>query len=159
MFETVQAAPPDSILGLNEAFQKDDNPDKINLSVGVYKDDLGQTPILSCVKDAERLLLDEEATKGYLGIDGYPQLRQQVPGLLLAQDHPTVASGSVACLQTPGGTGALRVAADLLSRQFPKATIWCSTPTWPNHPTVFGAAGLRVDSYPYLDANKTGLDF
>jgi aspartate/tyrosine/aromatic aminotransferase len=159
MFEHVQPAPPDAILGLNEAFMKDENPDKINLSVGVFKNDQGQTPILKCVKAAEQTLVETESTKNYLGIDGLPEFRQQVPALLLGENHAAVTQSRVACLQTPGGTGGLRVAADLVAALFPNSKIHCSQPTWPNHPKVFAAAGLQVETYPYLDATANQLDF
>jgi aspartate/tyrosine/aromatic aminotransferase len=159
MFEHVQPAPPDAILGLNEAFMKDENPDKINLSVGVFKNDSGQTPILNCVKAAEQKLVETEATKNYLGIDGLPEFRLQVPPLLLGKKHAAIEESRVACLQTPGGTGGLRVAADLVATLFPSSKIWCSQPTWPNHPKVFAAAGLQVETYPYLDAAANQLDF
>lgn len=164
MFETLDTAPPDAILGLNEAFQKDPNPHKINLTVGVYKDARGATPVLACVKEAERRLLEGEATKGYLGIDGLPEFDRLAQELLFAPDqagaaHEIVASGRAATVQTPGGTGALRVAADLLARKFPGVRVWASTPTWANHPAVFSAAGLKVPRYEYLDAAGTGLDF
>ncbi|WP_417749519.1 aromatic amino acid transaminase [Rosistilla oblonga] len=156
MFETIQTAPPDSILGLTEAFQKDANPAKINLSVGVYKDTSGQTPVLRCVKQAEETLLKTETTKGYLGIDGLPEYRQHVHGLVFGDQVP---ASRVAVVQTPGGTGALRVAADLIAGQLKPAQIWLSNPTWANHNAIFTAAGVGVQTYSYLNAEKTGLDF
>jgi aspartate aminotransferase len=159
MFETLDMAPPDPILGLNEAFQNDSNPEKINLSVGVYKDADGKTPILKCVKEAERRLLDDEKAKGYLGIDGLPEYCQQIRELLFGGDHEIVSNSRAATIQAPGGTGALRVAGDLIHRKFPQASIWCSKPTWANHPNIFRAAGLTVNSYDYIDADGTGLDF
>ena len=158
MFEHVQAAPPDAILGLNEAFARDENSEKINLSVGVFKDGSGQTPILACVKAAEQSLVQTETSKNYLGIDGLPGFRQLVPSLLLGDDHVAIGEERIACLQTPGGTGGLRVAADLIATLLPNATMWCSQPTWPNHPKVFAAAGLRVQNYPYLDMSTNQLD-
>ena len=159
MFELLDNAPPDAILGLNEAFRDDPNPDKINLSVGVYKDAAGTTPVLSCVKEAEKRLLESQQTKSYLGIDGIPQYGQAVRELVFGPEHEVVKTGRAATLQTPGGTGALRVAADFIRAKFPSATIWTSNPTWANHPAIFSAAGLPVETYPYLNADKTGLDF
>ncbi|QDV70880.1 Aspartate aminotransferase [Rosistilla carotiformis] len=156
MFETIQTAPPDSILGLSEAFQKDPNPAKINLSVGVYKDTSGQTPVLRCVKQAEETLLKTETTKGYLGIDGLPEYRQHVHGLVFGEQVP---ASQVAVVQTPGGTGALRVAADFIATQLRPARVWLSNPTWANHNAIFAAAGVQVETYSYLNAEKTGLDF
>lgn len=158
MFETLEMAPPDAILGLTEAFKKDDNPNKINLSVGVYQDANGQTPILSCVKEAERRLLDSEKNKSYLGIDGSPEFGERVRELLFCSQHEIVTDHRAATLQTPGGTGALRVAADLLRRKFPTAGVWLSKPTWANHGAIFEAAGLQVQQYEYMDSAGTGFD-
>jgi aspartate/tyrosine/aromatic aminotransferase len=159
MFQTMEMAPPDAILGLTEAFKKDTNPNKINLSVGVYQDSSGKTPILDVVKQAEIRLLDEEANKSYLGIDGLPAYGAQVQAMLFGEGHPLVTAHRAVTAQTPGGTGALRVAADFLQQKVGVGRIWCSKPTWANHPSVFKAAGLEVDTYPYLDQAGTGLDF
>lgn len=156
MFEIVAAAPPDPILGLGEAFQKDPRPGKINLTIGVYRDDAGRTPILDSVKEAESKLLSDEATKGYLGIDGLTEFNRLAGELTLGG---IVASDRIAAAQTPGGTGALKVAADFLYKSFPQARVWCSNPTWPNHFSVFEVAGLETKVYPYLAADKRSLDF
>lgn len=159
MFEGVPMAPPDAILGLNEAFQKDPNPDKINLSVGVYKDESGDTPVLACVKTAERRLVEDEPTKSYVGIAGEPVFGAAAQQLMLGPDHEIITSRRAATAQAPGGTGALRVAADTLKHLFPDATVWLSEPTWPNHPGIFHTAGLAVKTYPYYDAASLSLDF
>lgn len=159
MFESIQSAPPDPILGLGEAFRKDPRAEKINLSVGIFQDDQGRTPILRCVKEAERRLWDSETDKNYLGIDGLPAFRTQVGRLLLGNNSPALKQDRIAVLQAPGGTGALRIAADLIGRHAPHATVWCGQPTWPNHPQIFQAAGLKVASHPYLDSAGTGLAF
>ena len=159
MLESLQMAPPDPILGLTEAFRQDPNPDKINLSVGVYKNADGQTPILACVREAERRLADTQRTKSYLPMDGPPEYGLQVRRLLFGADSPLVADGRAATLQTPGGTGGLRVAADFFRHRLSVRRIWVSKPTWANHPGIFSAAGLEVDTYPYLDGDATGLDF
>lgn len=159
MFETITSAPADAILGLTDAFKEDPNPNKINLGVGVYKDGGGQTPVLATVKEAEQRLLCSEATKSYLPIDGlaeYGRLSQQ---LVFGREHPILSEGRAATVQTPGGTGALRVAADFVRRIFPRATVWLSDPTWPNHPNVFGSAALQVQSYPYFEAPTNGVAF
>ncbi|MBP85520.1 MAG: aromatic amino acid aminotransferase [Planctomycetaceae bacterium] len=159
MFENLEVAPPDAILGLTEAFKNDPNPQKINLSVGVYKDADGTTPILKCVKEAERKLLDEEQSKGYLGIDGLADFGRHARQLLFGEGHEALTSGRAVSVQTPGGTGALRVAADFLKRKFANSRIWCSKPTWVNHPKVFEAADRQVETYDYIDAAGTGLNF
>ncbi len=158
MFETLQMAPPDAILGLTEAFKKDPHPDKINLSVGVYQDAQGKTPILHVVREAERRMLTAETSKSYLGIDGLPDYARYVQGLVLGDGHEIFQSQRAVTAQTPGGTGALRVAADFLKQKVGSQRIWCSHPTWANHPSIFQAAGLEVADYPYLDASGTGLD-
>ena len=119
MFEKVTAAPPDAILGLTEAFKKDPRPDKVNLSVGVFKDDQGRTHVLKCVKEAERRLLEGEATKTYLSIEGSPEYGRAVRELMFGADHEIVKSGRACTAQCPGGTGALRVSADFIKKLFP----------------------------------------
>lgn len=156
MFESVASAPPDPILGLTEAFQKDTRPDKINLTIGVYRDEQGKTPVLECVKLAEKVLLETEQTKGYLGIDGQVEFQNLARELTLAD---LVPANRVAMTQTPGGTGALRVATEFLGRSFPAARIWHSTPTWPNHPSIFETARAEIKAYPYISADKKSLDF
>jgi aspartate/tyrosine/aromatic aminotransferase len=159
MFENLTLAPPDAILGLTEAYNKDANPNKINLSVGVYKDAQGKTPALASVKKAEEQLLAEEDTKSYLPINGLANFGQLARELLFGKDHEILASQRATSLQTPGGTGALRVAADFLKRMAPDASIWCSNPTWVNHPKIFEAADRRVKTYDYIDGSGTGLNF
>ncbi|MEZ4614479.1 MAG: amino acid aminotransferase [Caldilineaceae bacterium] len=159
MFEQFTPAPPDAILGLTEAFKKDPNPKKVNLGVGVYKDAQGRTPILASVKEAEARILQHEATKSYLGIDGSPEYAAAVQELLFGADHPILAGNRAVTAQGPGGTGALRVAADFIARMFAGAQVWISDPTWPNHPSIFQAAGLTVKSYPYFDAAANGVNF
>jgi aspartate/tyrosine/aromatic aminotransferase len=157
MFEGIQAAPPDAIFGLKEAYREDPNPDKINLTVGVYQDETGATPVFDTVKLAEARLLEEETSKSYLSIDGSPEYAKAVQALVLGTDHEVVTSGRAATAQTPGGTGALRVAGDLIRRVRGDARIWLSEPTWANHPQIYGAAGLAVERYPYYDAETNGL--
>ena len=157
MFETLSIAPPDPILGLTDAFNRDPRPHKINLGVGVYQDAAGRTPILECVKRAEGRLLQTESSKEYLGIAGSPAFAAEVAKLLLGADHEVIRDSRSATAQTPGGTGALRVAADFLKATLPETTVWLSDPTWPNHPSVFKAAGLPTATYPYFDAPKNAL--
>lgn len=159
MFERLEMAPADPILGLTEAFKKDDNPQKINLGVGVFKDDQGATPTLDCVKRAEAKLLELDAQKTYLPISGEPEYGQLVRGLLLGQDAPRSADGTSVTVHTPGGTGALRVAGDFLKTQLGAPTVWLSDPTWANHAAIFKAAGLETNKYAYYDADSHGLAF
>ena len=159
MFEQFAPAPPDAILGLTEAFKKDPNPKKVNLGVGIYKDAQGRTPILVSVKRAEERILQEENTKNYLSIDGSPEYGAAVQELLFGADHEIIRSNRSITAQAPGGTGALRVAADFIATMFPGARVWLSDPTWPNHPSVFKAAGLTTAVYPYFDAANNGVAF
>ena len=140
MFEKVVAAPADPILGLTEAFRADSRSHKINLGVGIYKDETGATPILHCVKKAEQKLLTDEKTKNYLGIEGNIEYGRIVQQLLFGQDSALVASGRAKTAQAPGGTGALRIAAEFVVRNGLAKTIWISDPTWANHVSVFQAA-------------------
>ncbi|MCS7219956.1 MAG: amino acid aminotransferase [Anaerolineae bacterium] len=159
MFETLPMAPPDPILGLAEAFRKDPNPAKVDLSAGVYRDATGKTPIFRAVKRAEERILRQETSKNYLSIQGSAEYAVAVQELLFGPEHEVLASKRVATAHTPGGTGALRVAGDFLKKMFPDKHIWVSQPTWPNHPGVFQAAGLEVKTYPYFDAATNSLAF
>ena len=154
-FSFISTAAPDAILGLTEAYVADTNPDKMNLAVGVYKDAAGQTPVLRCVKEAERKLIENEATKGYLPIDGFADYRNHVRSLVFGG---TITDDRIAVVQTPGGTGALRVAADFLVTQLSPIRIWIPKPTWANHPAVFAAANLNTESYSYLGDDRTSLN-
>ena len=159
MFATAPLNPPDSIFGLIEQFKKDPSPDKINLSVGVYQDDSGKTPVMDCVRSAEQKMLEAAASKSYLPIDGGPAYNRLIGHLVLGEllaDNPDI---HWATAQTPGGTVSLRIAGDLLRRVFDVDTIWMSNPTWANHPQIYDAAGFNIKKYDYLDENKTGLDF
>lgn len=159
MFEHIQAAPADPILGLNDAFKKDSNPNKINLGVGVYKDEQGHTPILKAVKQAEERLLFQETSKNYLSIEGSEAYRSAVQKLLFGEGHPIISKQLAHTAHTPGGTGALRVAAEFIKKHLPEATIWVSNPTWANHQSVFQSVGLEVGSYSYYNADSKTLDF
>ena len=159
MFETVQVAPPDPILGLTELFKADPNPDKINLSVGVYQDAHGKTPVLETVKEAEKRILVQEHSKGYLPMTGEPVYCEQVQEMLFGAGHDIIVDRRAATAQCPGGTGALRVAGDYLHTLHPGAKIWLSNPTWANHNTIFEAAGLTCAKYDYRDPETNDLDF
>ncbi len=158
MFERIEAAPTDAILGLTEAFKADPRAEKINLSVGVYQDETGKTPLLECVKEAERRLAAAPTTKSYLPISGLPEYCAAAAALAFGVNAEPLSRKRTAWAQTPGGTGALRVAADLLHANVPSATVWMSEPTWPNHPQIFNAAGIETKGYPYFDAKTNSLD-
>jgi aspartate aminotransferase len=151
-------APGDPILGLAEAHRADPRDGKINLSAGVFIDETGRTPVLGTVIEAERRLAAAAGTKLYRPIDGDVAYRELVRALVLGADHEAVRSERALATQTPGGTGGLRVAADLVRSTGGGQTIWLSEPTWPNHPQMFQAAGFRVRSYPYTDATGRRID-
>ncbi|MEL6109486.1 MAG: amino acid aminotransferase [Planctomycetota bacterium] len=155
LFSTVTSAPPDAILGLNEAFNADANPDKVNLTVGVYKDEHGVTPILDSVKRAEKRLLEDETTKGYLAIDGLPDYQDRVREMVFGD---VVSSDRVAVVQSPGGTGGLRIAGGFLQANLPATRLWMPNPTWANHSAVFAGAGVATETYRYLGADRTAFD-
>lgn len=155
MFDHLPTAPADPILGLSQAFRADPRSHKIDLTVGVYKDESGATPILKSVKEAEKRLLELETTKGYLAIEGLPDFTRAVSELALQNAVPLERTATV---QSPGGTGACRVAADFVGRHFPGTRIWLSNPTWVNHQSIFEAAGLKAVVHPYLAADKVSLD-
>jgi aspartate aminotransferase/aromatic-amino-acid transaminase len=159
MWKGIEAAPADSILGLTESFKKEANPRKVNLGVGVYKDDEGKTPILDCVKAAEEMLLQSETSKSYLPISGDPVYAECVQKLLFGDSSEVIGSGRAATVHAPGGTGALRVGAELLKRFRPKAGVWVSSPTWANHIGIFSETGFEVLKYPYYNSDTKGLDF
>lgn len=159
MWKNIEAAPADSILGLTEAFKSDTNPQKVNLGVGVYKDDAGATPVLKCVKAAEKILIEKENTKSYLPISGDPGYASSVQQLLFGDASEVVSSGRAATVHAPGGTGALRVGAELIRKFNPNATIWVSKPTWANHKGIFSASGFAISDYDYYDATSMCLDF
>jgi aromatic-amino-acid transaminase len=159
MFEHLEMAPPDPILGLEEAFKRDPNPAKINLAAGVYRDETGTTPVFRAVKRAEADILETEISKTYLGMAGLPEFTAVVQNLVFGPGHPILAEKRAITVQTPGGTAALRVAGDLIKRADPNARIWVSNPTWPNHPPLFRATGLTVETYAYFDPASNCVDF
>jgi len=159
MWQNITAAPADSILGLTDAFRKDPNPQKVNLGVGVYKDESGRTPILDCVKAAEKLLLERENSKTYLPISGDPLYAAEVQKLLFGDSSEVITSNRAATAHAPGGTGALRVGGDLLKKFYPAAKVWISKPTWANHKGVFTTCGFPLAEYAYYNASSRALDF
>jgi len=159
VFENLEAIAPDPILGVLAAFLADDNPRKIDLGVGVYRNEAGDTPILESVRRAERVLLDTQTTKTYLGPAGVAGFNSAMSERLFGADSEALNSGRVRTIQTPGGTGALRLAADLIRAARPDSTVWASDPTWANHLALFPAAGLSMQAYPYFDAAQSRLRF
>jgi aromatic-amino-acid transaminase len=159
IFDRVELAPRDPILGLNEAFAADSRPNKVNLGVGVYCDESGTIPLLRAVREAERALVEAAQPRGYLPIDGIAAYDAEVQRMLLGRDSPLLASGRLVTAQALGGTGALKIGADLLKRIAPNAKVLISDPSWENHRALFEGAGFVVDQYPYYDAATQALDF
>jgi aromatic-amino-acid transaminase len=159
MFSHLEPYAGDPILGLNDAFQKDPRPGKVNLSIGIYFDDEGRIPVLECVRSAEAAMLAESGPKSYLPIEGAAATRRAVQGLLFGAGHEAVTGGRVATLQTVGSSGGLRVGADFIRRWLPSSAVWVSDPTWDNHRAMFEGAGLAVHTYPYYDPATGGLRF
>jgi aromatic-amino-acid transaminase len=151
---SLEMAPSDPILGVTEAFVADKNPRKVNLGVGVYYDDSGKIPLLECVRHAESERLKSVPHRGYLPIDGLGAYDKAVQELVFGSKKENIVT-----VQALGGTGGLRVGADLLKRINPDATVWISEPSWENHRQLFEAAGFTVKSYPYYDPKTHGLDF
>ncbi|WP_416191083.1 amino acid aminotransferase [Neisseria sp. CCUG12390] len=158
-FDSIQAAPADPILGLGEAFKAETRAEKVNLGIGVYKNAQGETPIVKAVKEAEKRLLDTETSKNYLTIDGVAEYNAQTQILLFGADHEIIASRRAKTAQSLGGTGALRIAAELAKRQLGVKKVWISNPTWPNHNAIFKAVGIEVCDYRYYDAAGHKLDW
>jgi len=159
MWNNIEAAPADSILGLTEAFRNDPNTQKVNLGVGVYKDEDGTTPILHCVKAAEKMLQEQEKTKSYLPIPGDLVYGKEVQKLLFGESGDVVVKGRAVTAHAPGGTGALRVGGDLLKKFYPDSKVWISNPTWANHKGVFKTAGFELAEYDYYNPESKALDF
>jgi aromatic-amino-acid transaminase len=159
LFTAVEMAPRDPILGLTEQYVADTNPKKVNLGVGVYYDDNGKLPLLECVQKAEEKMMAAHAARGYLPIDGIAAYDAAVKSLVFGADSEPVKSGRVATVQAIGGTGGLKLGADFLRRLNPKAKVLISDPSWENHRALFTNAGFQVESYPYYDASKRGINF
>jgi aspartate/tyrosine/aromatic aminotransferase len=159
MFETLEQAPPDPILGLTEAFKRDPNPNKINLGVGVYQDESGKTATLECVRRAETKLLAANSPKTYLPIEGSADYGKHVRALLFGAASPLVSDGRAVTAQSPGGTGALRITGDLAGARLGLKRVLVSDPTWVNHQAIFQAAGLKPETYAYYDPSSKGLNF
>ena len=159
MFEHVEPFAGDPILSLNEDFQRDPRPHKINLSIGIYFDDAGRIPVLDSVRRAEAMVVARAAPKPYLPIEGAANFRAEVQKLLFGADHEALASQRVATIQSVGSSGGLKVGADFIARWLPGSAVWVSDPSWENHRSMFEGAGLAVDSYPYYDPATGALAF
>jgi len=159
LFQAVEMAPRDPILGLNEQFNADPNPNKVNLGVGVYYDDDGKLPLLECVQKAERQLMETPKPRGYLPIDGIAAYDSAVKNLVFGAASEPVKSNRVATVQALGGTGGLKVGADFLRKVNPGAKVLISDPSWENHRALFSQAGFPVEAYPYYNAARRGIDF
>ncbi|MCF6275326.1 MAG: aspartate/tyrosine/aromatic aminotransferase [Robiginitomaculum sp.] len=159
MFETLTATPPDAIVGMIKLAAADTNPNKIDLGVGIYQDKMGATPVMRAVKEAEIRLLAEEDSKKYIGILGNPAFNSVFSKLMFGADSTAITSGRLALAQAAGGSGALRLGAELIKLANPSATIWMSTPTWANHQPLIGSTGLEIKGYPYYDKQSQRIDF
>ena len=159
MFESLERLPADPILGLSAACAQDPNPDKVDLTVGVYKDESGQTPVFSAIARAQEALTEREVTKVYLPQVGDANYNTGIRKLLLGEDHPALSEERVASIQAPGGCGALRIGAELIKAANPGAKVWISSPTWPNHIPLIGSTGLEFREYRYYDAENHTVDF
>lgn len=159
MFETLKPLPPDAILGIMTLFRADPHPGKIDLSVGVYQDEQGRTPVLASVRRAEKAILEKQDSKTYVSIAGNAAFNRGVEEVLYGKDHPALTAGRVSTVQTPGGSGGLSVAGHLVARAKPAARIYLSEPTWPNHQALLKVSGLQLDTYPYYDYTKHRVDF
>ena len=159
LFTAVEMAPRDPILGLNEQFNADANPHKVNLGVGVYYDDDGKLPLLECVQEAEKQMMEAPKARGYLPIDGIAAYDSAVRNLVFGVESEPVKSGRIATVQALGGTGGLKVGADFLKRLNAGAKVLISDPSWENHRALFTQAGFTVETYPYYSAANRGVDF
>ena len=159
LFSAVEMAPRDPILGLNEQYNADTNPNKVNLGVGVYFDDNGKLPLLQCVQAAEKTMMATPTARGYLPIDGIVAYDNAVKALVFGAESDVVKSGRVSTVQAIGGTGGLKIGADFLKKVSPNAKVLISDPSWENHRAIFINAGFEVGSYAYYDAAKRGVNF
>jgi aromatic-amino-acid transaminase len=159
LLANVEMAPKDPILGVTETFNADTNPNKVNLGVGVYYDDNSKVPVLQSVRTAEQKLAETAMPRNYLPIDGLQPYNRAVQEVVFGADSEAVKSGRIVTVQTLGGTGGLKVGADLLRRLNPNAEAWISDPSWENHRALLEFAGFKVNAYPYYDAATHGLRF
>jgi aromatic-amino-acid transaminase len=159
IFSAIDMAPRDPILGITEAFNADTNPAKINLGVGVYYDDNGKVPLLACVRKAESMLMEQQAPRTYLPIEGLAAYDKAVQELVFGADSPIIQEKRAVTVQAIGGTGALKIGADFLQRFAPGSQVYISDPSWENHRALFESAGFVVNNYTYYDAATHGVNF
>jgi aspartate aminotransferase len=159
MFERLDRLSPDPILGLMAAFRADTDPHKVDLGVGVYRNDQGDTPVLQAVRKAEQAVLARQTTKSYVAAAGNPGFNQAMERLVLGSEHPALTSGRVRTIEAPGGCGALRLGAELIKAASPDSVVHVSTPTWANHIPLVSGCGLKLERYPYFDAATGGIKF
>jgi aspartate aminotransferase len=159
MFQSLQALPADPILGLMASYRADTNPRKIDLGIGVYKNESGDTPVMTAVKKAEELILKAQATKSYVGPTGAADYNAIVAELILGKSLVDSLGKRRVTVQSPGGCGGLRLAAEFIKSANPDATVWVSNPTWANHVPLLGSAGLKIEQYPYYDYNSHSVQF
>jgi len=158
MFEHLERLPPDPILGLSALCTQDSNPDKVDLTVGVYKDESGATPVFEAVRMAQQIVTEQEVTKVYIAQAGDAAFNTGLQQLLLGADNPALLEGRVSSVQTPGGCGGLRIGAELVKAANESASVWVSNPTWPNHIPLIGSVGLQINEYRYYDPVTHGVD-
>jgi aspartate aminotransferase len=159
MFEYLVPRAPDAIMALMEACKADTNPNKIDLGVGVYKNEAGETTVMKAVKKAEQLWWTEETTKTYVSTVGRADFRESMTAMMFGADNPVITEGRLATAQAGGGSGALRLGAEIIKSAAPDATVWVSTPTWANHTPLISSAGLKMENYPYYNRETLGVDF
>jgi aspartate aminotransferase len=159
MFERLDRLPPDPILGLMAAFRADNDPRKVDLGVGVYRNDQGDTPVLQAVRKAEQAVLARQGTKSYVAAAGNPGFNQSMERLVFGEDHPALKGGRIRTIQAPGGCGALRLGAELIRAASPESVVHVSTPTWANHIPLLSGCGLKLERYPYFDTTTGGVNF
>tara|TARA_B100000029_G_scaffold503201_1_gene579729 strand:+ start:7448 stop:8638 length:1191 start_codon:yes stop_codon:yes gene_type:complete len=159
LFQSLEALPPDAIIGIMSLYRQDNDPRKVDLSVGVYQDDSGKTPVLDCVRIAEQQILEEQSTKSYVGIAGNAGFNKSMESMLFGVNHPTLRAGRISSIQTPGGSGGLCVAGHTIVRAKPEARVWLSDPSWPNHMPLLKLSGLNLEQYPYYDYDKHCINF
>jgi aspartate aminotransferase len=159
MFQSLPALPADPILGLMASYRADSNPKKIDLGIGVYKNEVGDTPVMTAVKKAEGMILDSQTTKSYVGPTGAAGYNAIVAELLLGKSLNDSLGKRRVTVQSPGGCGGLRLAAEFIKSANPDATVWVSNPTWANHVPLLGSAGLKIAEYPYYDYDSHSVKF